>query len=122
MRSVAAVLLGVLVLFAAAFGASYTFGALSVSNRGLTGPGYTTVIWGAGLAGQALAGYAAARTAGRAPYAHAIGVGVVVVGLVLSPSLVQVVPDWWAVQVAAVNLLLLPGLLAGAWVASQRGA
>jgi hypothetical protein len=122
MRSVAAVLLGVLVLFAAAFGASYTFGALSLSNRGLTGPAYATVIWGAGLAGQALAGYAVARAAGRAPYAHAIGVGAVVVALVLSPSLLQVVPDWWAPQAAAVNLLLLPGLLAGAWIAAQRGA
>ncbi|MEE9207027.1 MAG: hypothetical protein V3U67_01435 [Gemmatimonadota bacterium] len=121
MRSVAAIPLGVLVLFAAAFATSYVFAALGISNRGLVGPTYTAVTWGAGLAGQALAGYAAARAAGQAPYAHAIGVGIVVVAMALGPNLLQSVPDQWTVEAAGVYLPQLPGLLAGAWIVSRRG-
>ncbi|MEN8145428.1 MAG: hypothetical protein ABFS14_10810 [Gemmatimonadota bacterium] len=121
MRSVAAVLIGVIVLFGASFAVSYTFEALSLSGRGLTGPVYAGVIWGAGLSAHAVAGYGAARMAGRNPYVHAFGVGVAVAALAFGPSLLPGAVNWWTIKAADINLFHLPGLLAGAWVAWRRG-
>jgi len=119
-RSAAAVLTGVAVL------GTVGLAALSLTRLilpgGLGGDNPTAVILLViviGLLAESVAGYATARIAPSHPYYHAVGVAVMLSVIVLMFGSMSAEPFSVAVSQASINLLQIPGLVLGAFVAKR---
>lgn len=121
-RSAAAVLTGVAVL-----GVVGGLTALAVMRlvlpSGLGGNNPSTLIlmvFGIVLIAEVIAGYATATIAPRHPYPHAAGVAVLLSVIILLVGVVSREPFGVAASQAGINLLQIPGLVLGAFVATRR--
>lgn len=117
-RSAAGVLIGVAVL--GAVGLAGLSAARLVVPSGLGGDNPTSVIFmvvGIGLLAESIAGYVTARIAPSHPYLHAVGVAALLSLIVLAFGAVSTEPFGVAAGQAGLNLLQIPGLVFGSFVA-----
>lgn len=119
-RSAAAVLTGVAVLGAVGL-AALSLARLVLPGE-LGGDNPTALIFLVvviGLLAESVAGYATARIAPSHPYYHAVGVAAMLSVIVLAFGTMSAEPFSVAVSQAGINLLQVPGLLLGAFVAKR---
>ena len=122
-RSAAAVLTGVAVLGIVGIAAISAVRLLLPS--GLGGDSSSALILiglGVALLAEIVSGYATARLAPNHPRRHAAGVAVLISLIVLLSGFVSSEPYSVAASQAGVNLLQIPGLILGAYVASRLKA
>ena len=119
-RSAAAVLTGVAVLGAVGLA------ALSLARLVLPGAfggdnptALVLLVVVIGLLAETVAGYATARIAPSHPYYHAVGVAAMLSVIVLVFGTMSAEPFSVAISQAGINLLQIPGLLLGAFVAKR---
>lgn len=119
-RSAAAVLTGVAVLGAVGL-AALSLARLAFPGE-LGGDNPTAAVLLVvviGLLAETVAGYATARIAPSHPYHHAVGVAAMLSVIVLAFGTISAEPFSVAVSQAGINLLQIPGLLLGAFVAKR---
>ena len=75
---------------------------------------------GIGLVAEVIAGYATARIAPSHPYPHAAGVAVLFSVIIVLVGFLSREPFSVAMSQAGMNLLQIPGLVLGAFVAMRR--
>jgi len=122
-RSAAAVLTGVAVLGIVGIAAISVVRLLLPS--GLGGDSSSALIFiglGVALLAEIVSGYATARLAPSHPRRHAAGVAVLISLIVLLSGFVSSEPYSVAATQAGVNLLQIPGLMLGAYVALRLKA
>jgi hypothetical protein len=119
-RSAAAVLTGVVVLGGTGIAVLSVVRFASPGGLGGDNPGsLILVVLGIALIAEIAAGYAAGRMAPCHPCRHAAGVAVLISVIVLLSGFVSSEPYGVAASQAGVNLLQIPGLMLGAYMASR---
>ena len=122
-RSAAAVLTGVAVLGIVGIAAIGAVRLLLPSGLGCDSSSALILIGlGVALLAEIVSGYATARLAPNHPRRHAAGVAVLISLIVLLSGFVSSEPYSVAASQAGVNLLQIPGLILGAYVASRLKA
>ncbi|MDH3296728.1 MAG: hypothetical protein OEM23_03470 [Gemmatimonadota bacterium] len=119
-RSAAAVLTGVAVLGAVGLAALALTRLVFPGELGGDNPsGLILMVVAIGLVAEGAAGYAAGRIAPSHPYGHAVGVAALLSLIVLASGTLSSEPFSVAVSQAGINLLQIPGLVLGAFVAKR---
>jgi len=119
-RSAAAVLTGVAVLGGTGIAVLSLVRFAAPGGLGGDDPAsLILVVLGIALFAEIAAGYAAGRMAPFHPFRHAAGVAVLISVIVLLSGFVSSEPYGVAASQAGVNLLQIPGLMLGAYMASH---
>ncbi|TFG61829.1 MAG: hypothetical protein E4H28_08370 [Gemmatimonadales bacterium] len=119
-RSAAAVLAGVAVLGVVGIAALGAVRFVLPSGLGGDSAGaLILIVLGIGLLAEIVAGYATARIAPSHPCQHGAGVAVLISVIILLSGFVSSEPYSVAASQAGVNLLQIPGLVLGAYLASR---
>lgn len=122
-RSAAAVLTGVAVLGVVGLAALILMRLVQPNGLGGDNPGVLIlIVFGIALLAEIVAGYATGRIAPSHPCQHAAGVAVLISVIVLLSGIISSEPYSVAASQAGVNLLQIPGLVLGAYVASRLSA
>ena len=122
-RSAAAVLTGVAVLGVVGLAVLGAVRFVLPSGLGGDSPGALVLtVLVVALIAEIIAGFATAKIAPSRPCLHAAGVAVMISVIVLLSGFVSSEPYSVAASQAGVNLLQIPGLVLGAYVASRGSA
>jgi len=122
-RSAAAVFTGVAVLGGVGLAALGAVRFVVPGGLGGDDPGALILtVFGIALLAEIVAGYATGRIAPSHPCQHAAGVAVLISVIVLLSGIMSSEPYSVAASQAGVNLLQIPGLVLGAYVASRGKA
>lgn len=122
-RSAAAVLTGVAVLGGVGLAALGAVRFVVPGGLGGDNPGALILtVFGIALLAEIVAGFATGRIAPSHPCQHAAGVAVLISVIVLLSGIMSSEPYSVAASQAGVNLLQIPGLVLGAYVASRGKA